>query len=345
MYIQYKNNKLKKIVVLLICQSSLLLTFSQQKKYHIVGSFINTTNSKKITIGNQTVPIVNNQFEISGSIDKEEFNFMHTENSYWWGIWLANGEYKIEVEEWEQPQKKRDKFLLRMPKIEGPQTALKFVEFQKFEEDLNKKAYNKLLDKDSVNYYYTQHLWEYIKLEKKSDLIEELLARLTKDNYSANLLQKVDSLNNSKEYSQIGVGMKLLTKGNKMGNFTQKTSSDTMLSLYNVKAKYILLDFWASWCGPCRRMNPKWVKLYKKYKSKGFEIISISLDDDKNQWLNAIKKDKLTWINISDLKGWRNSLASKYAISSVPYTIFLNENYEVITTGVSYGVVEAFLKQ
>jgi thiol-disulfide isomerase/thioredoxin len=335
----------KKIVFLIVCLSFLLVTFSQEKKYHIIGSFVNTTSSKKITIGNQTVPIVNNKFDISGSVDKEEFSFMNTENSYMWGIWLATGEYKIEVEEWEQPKKKREKFLLRMPKIEGPETALKFVTFQKFEEDLNKKAYNNLLAKDSINYYYTQHLWEYIKLQKKSDLIEELLTRLTKDKYSAELLQKVDSLNGDKEYSKVSAGMQLLTKGNKLENFTQPTSDGKPFSLYNVKGKYILLDFWASWCGPCRLKHPLWVKLYGKYNTKDFEIISISLDNNKSQWLNAIKKDKLTWTNTSDLKGWKNKIAIKYGISSVPYTILLNENYEVITTEISYGVMEAFLKE
>lgn len=336
---------MKKIIPVLCCLAFLQFTFSQEKKYHIIGNFVNRTSSKKITIGNKTVPIINNRFEISGSTTKEAFNFMHTENSYIWGIWLANGEYKIELEEWMEPKGSKEKFFLKMPKIEGPETALQFVAFQKYEEDLNKKAYNNVLARDSVNYYYTQYLWEYIKLQKKSDLIDDLLARLPKDKYAANLLQKVDSLNGNIAYKQVSIGMNLLTKGTKMENFTQKTSSDTMMLLYNVKAKYILLDFWASWCGPCRRKHPLWVKLYEQYKSKGFEIISISLDNNKSQWLSAIKKDKLSWINTSDLKGWKNSVASKYAISIVPFNILLNENYEVITTDASYGVVEAFLKQ
>jgi thiol-disulfide isomerase/thioredoxin len=335
----------KKILVLITCLSFLLVSFSQEKKYHIFGSFVNTTSSKSITIGSQTVPIVNNQFEISGSIYKEEFNFMNTENSYMLGIWLANGEYKIEVEEWKQPDNKNVKFFLRMPTIQGPEAAMKFVAFQKFEEGLHKKAYHNLLAKDSVNYYYTQYVWDYAKSQKKSDLLDDLLTRLNKDKYSAELLRRIDSLNSTKLYTKIRVGMELLGKGSKLDNFTQQTNYNKPFSLYDVKAKYILLDFWASWCGPCRLKHPLWVKLYEQYKSKGFEIISISLDNNKNKWFTAIKKDKLTWTNTSDLKGWRNKLASKYAITSIPYTILLNENYEVITTAVSYGVVEAFLKE
>ena len=80
------------------------------------------------------------------------------------------------------------------------------------------------------------------------------------------------------------------------------------MKLSDHRGKVVLVDFWASWCGPCRRENPNVVKMYNKYKEKGFDILSVSLDKNKDRWLGAIEKDNMTWHHVSDLKGWQNEL-------------------------------------
>ncbi|MFW5658762.1 MAG: redoxin family protein [Bacteroidota bacterium] len=116
--------------------------------------------------------------------------------------------------------------------------------------------------------------------------------------------------------------------------------------LSDVKGKVILLDFWASWCGPCRRENPRVVKLYEQYKEKGFEIFSVSLDKDKAKWLQAIQADKLMWDNhVSDLKGWQNAAAQNYGVSSIPFTLLLDEEGRIIAKNVRGPALDQKLKE
>jgi len=96
------------------------------------------------------------------------------------------------------------------------------------------------------------------------------------------------------------------------------------IALSSLKGKVVLLDFWASWCGPCRKEMPNVVKAYAKYKSKGFEIYGVSLDKDKDKWLAAIKSDGITWPQVSDLQYWNSSVVKLYSIEGIPYTILLD---------------------
>lgn len=102
------------------------------------------------------------------------------------------------------------------------------------------------------------------------------------------------------------------------------------LSDYAGKDKYVLVDFWASWCRPCRMANPHMVKLYNKYKDKGFEIIGVSLDKDKAEWTNAIKADALTWPQMSDLKFWQSKGARLYSVNSIPYSVLLDKEGTIL---------------
>ena len=100
--------------------------------------------------------------------------------------------------------------------------------------------------------------------------------------------------------------------------------------MYDVKAKVKLLDFWASWCGPCRGENPNVVKIYKEFHKKGLEIIGVSLDNDKDAWLKAIEDDGLIWKHGSDLKGWQAAPAQLYGVSAIPATFLLDENNKIV---------------
>ena len=113
-------------------------------------------------------------------------------------------------------------------------------------------------------------------------------------------------------------------------DFTSNTPEDKPLSLKDLRGKVLLVDFWASWCGPCRRENPNVVLMYNKYHAKGFEILSVSLDNDKTRWLGAIQQDGLVWNHVSDLKGWQNEAAKKYAVTSIPQTILLDKEGKII---------------
>lgn len=102
------------------------------------------------------------------------------------------------------------------------------------------------------------------------------------------------------------------------------------VNLHSLKGEYVLLDFWAAWCKPCRVENPHLVKAYNKYKDKGFEIFQVSLDRERKDWLEAIEKDNLDWTHVSDLKFWNSEAAKKYNIQSIPANYLLNKEGEII---------------
>ncbi len=115
-------------------------------------------------------------------------------------------------------------------------------------------------------------------------------------------------------------------------DFTMADTEGKQVSLSSFKGKYVLLDFWASWCGPCRGENPNVVANYNKYKTKNFTVLGVSLDEDKTAWLAAIKKDNLTWTHVSDLKGWSNAVAKVYGVESIPFNALLDPSGKIIAT-------------
>jgi thiol-disulfide isomerase/thioredoxin len=117
-------------------------------------------------------------------------------------------------------------------------------------------------------------------------------------------------------------------------DMTMQTPDEKEISIsdYAGKGKYVLLDFWASWCGPCRTENPNIVALYKDYKDKGFEIVGVSLDNKKDAWLKGIEDDGITWPQMSDLKGWNSEAVLKYKVGGIPYTVLLDKEGKVIAT-------------
>ena len=128
-------------------------------------------------------------------------------------------------------------------------------------------------------------------------------------------------------------------------DFKQATPEGPEMSLSDLRGKYVLVDFWASWCGPCRRENPNVVRVYQKYNQKGFEVLSVSLDSNRDRWLAAIEKDNMTWHHISDLGGWGNSAAKLYGVRSIPRTFLVDPEGRIIASNLRGPALEAKLAE
>lgn len=135
-------------------------------------------------------------------------------------------------------------------------------------------------------------------------------------------------------------------EGGKAPEINLNDTNGKPLALSSLKGKVVLIDFWASWCMPCRQENPNVVKMYEKYKDKGFTVYSVSLDENKDAWLKAIKDDNLSWPNhVSDLKGWQSSAAALYSVSSIPATFLLDKEGNIIAKNLRGPELEQKLQQ
>jgi peroxiredoxin len=129
--------------------------------------------------------------------------------------------------------------------------------------------------------------------------------------------------------------MKNVEVGKKAPDFTLNDPEGNPISLYSkLGPKLLLVDFWAAWCGPCRRENPNVVKVYKEFNKKGFDVFGVSLDQKRDDWVRAISDDNLTWTHVSDLQYWNNAAARLYAVNSIPANFLLDENGIIVAKNI-----------
>ena len=262
-------------------------------------------------------------------------------------------------------------------KVEGsPETAL-FVEYN----EITKK---KNIQMDSLNQAFQAIVqtikMDSLKMDSLSNIFETPFNSIM-DAYNASMGEKI--LKNSDKYaSMIAIqgmepdkysdvykkldegltkkfptdkGVKIFhdvvnkmlatTIGQEAPDIVLPTPDDKELALSSFKGKIVLVDFWASWCGPCRKEMPNVVKAYAKFKDKGFEIYGVSLDQDKARWVEAIAKDGITWPQVSDLKYWDSYAAKLYAVEGIPYTVLLDKEGKIIAKNLRGAELEKAIEK
>ena len=179
---------------------------------------------------------------------------------------------------------------------------------------------DKFIRKNPSSYVSPIVLIQLMQLENLPKA-EQLFPLLSKEVRNTDMAQYVES--------QIAES-KINAVGTVMADFSQADTSGKSISLSSFRGQYVLVDFWASWCRPCRDENPNVVSNFEKYKSKNFTVLGVSLDQAKPAWINAIKMDALNWTQLSDLKGWKNDVAAQFRITSIPQNFLIGPDGKII---------------
>ena len=160
------------------------------------------------------------------------------------------------------------------------------------------------------------------------------------------LIEKYPNVKNLKNFKEYVDSKKKLALGSPAPEITMNDKNGKPLSLSSLKGKVVVVDFWASWCKPCRAENPFMVELYSKYKSKGLEIFSVSLDFNKDAWLKAIEHDKLSWKDhVTDLKQWQSPVVTLYGFDGIPFTCILDKNGNIVGKNFRGSELEEKIKE
>jgi thiol-disulfide isomerase/thioredoxin len=165
-------------------------------------------------------------------------------------------------------------------------------------------------------YLIMRNSWQF-ELPELEEIVVVMDTNLNKSQYMEALNKRIAVL-------------KSVSIGQIAPDFTMNDSTGKPVTLSSLKGKVLLVDFWASWCGPCRAENPNVVKAYQAYKNKGFDILGCSFDQNRDKWIKATKDDMLTWNHVSDLKGWANEAGKLYGVNSIPANVLLDKDQKII---------------
>lgn len=183
--------------------------------------------------------------------------------------------------------------------------------------------------------------WNPVYLDALKAMSDAYIKKYKNASFAMSMQQQVMEIEAGyKSYKELNSGEKLAPE------IALPNTEGKVLKLSSLKGQVVLIDFWASWCGPCRKENPNVVKLYNKYKAKGFNIFSVSLDRDANAWKKAIQADGLIWPNhVSDLKEWQTPLIQTYNFNSIPFTVLVDRKGKIVATNLRGEILEQKLKE
>lgn len=332
----------------------MLLTFSissmaQQDSFKIEGRLDNATNGKVLLVANTErgmldigeATVTNGVFEFKGRMSEVTVAYLMpvNKNAILALIMLENADYTITlgtnellVEGGGEAQKiwkefnDLNKYLAQTQQQFQSQAAANPMRAEEV-----RKEFQKVLTQVGeeelalIKKYHNSIVAAYVVASKMQGIDETKLA----ERYEA-LGEKAKTTIYGKQIADNLAKLQKVAVGAIAPNFSAPLSGGGVLSLHETKAKVKVIDFWASWCRPCREENVNMVKLYKRFRPKGLEIISVSIDDNKHSWLAAIGQDGCNWPNVSDLKGRHSEIAAEYGVTAIPCTYILDAENRIV---------------
>ena len=323
--------------IILLFFFSLTSTVSFAQGYKIIGKAIGFADSTKLYLSDVTdgsfkpidsTYIVAGNFSFEGKFNhKAVQTYIHTKNfADRVSLWLENTTVHFSAE--------KGKF--KQALIEGSRTQNLSAELTKAVNGASdeKEQYVQFIKKnpDSI---ISAYLLSLFSTSWGNITIRDLYGNLTPENKTTSYGKNIET------YLALSKDIQI---GGAFADISQPDTSGIIRKLSDLKGKVILLDFWGSWCGPCREANPKLVTIYNEFKSKGFEIFGVGAETSKKQWVTALKKDGLQWINVSDMKGDKNEAALMYNVGQYPTNFLIDKDGVIIARDISIENLRTKLK-
>ena len=350
---------MRNVLALLVVALTVFSCQTAKDEYSIKGSIAGLETGKvylqKLVDGQpqtvDTADVVEGKFAFKGKMEMPDMRLLRlNEQEYFAQFFLENAKISVQA----------NKDSLRATKIKGSPTQDVFQVYINEMERLNKEvmaiqeryqtamttgnnseaekvkidyeamiANNKVFTKNFIKEHPASVVSPFILLNQLAGELEDAELETITNSFAPEIaaseyVVKLNEMVAEKKKTAVGV---------EAPDFTMNDPEGKPVQLLSLRGKVVLIDFWASWCAPCRQENPNVVKLYEQYNSKGFEIIGVSLDRSKDEWLQAIKDDKLSWVHVSDLQFWQNSAARLYGVNAIPQTYLLNAEGKIIAKG------------
>jgi peroxiredoxin len=327
---------MKSLLLFLIVVPFFAFSQSTSKGFEISGNVTGYPDGTSVSFLNQQTntpekqaTIENGKFTIKGKLDEPSFIILiFADQPPAVPLFIDNSKIVI----------KGDKNNLDNLSITGSKTETEYQEYSKAI-----KPYEQLFapgsEKDAKSVAAVQKISEDFVKEHPSSYVDPIaIIRIMQtsddvtvaDNLFKLMSNAVKETNLAKYVDQQLAIAKINPIGSQIADFSETDTAGNKVKISSFRGKYVLIDFWASWCRPCRMENPNVVAAYNRYHQKNFTVLGVSLDQAKAAWINAINMDGLTWTHISDLKGWNNEVAAQFKITSIPQNILIDPKGVII---------------